>query len=437
MASEPGRTCDTCGAALDAAQRYCLSCGARAGSRSPQLAELKRRAASEPQQKTPPADPPLPAGGQPPGAVPRLPRPRMAAVLVLVFLGFGVLLGSAAGSSPGRLAAAVGPRLKLVLPAATPGTSSNGKTTGGTAAEAPQSEPEATPEPAQAAASTPTKTASTKTSGEESKTESKSETEKPAKSETSADTPATKLPALAHVFLIVLDDEPYAAVFGPESKAHYVAGTLEKKGELLLRYDAVAHEQLANGIALVSGQGPTVQTAGNCATYSPLAPSGTGADGQVLGEGCVYPASTQTVGGQLTALKLKWRAYVQGIDEAGSAAGACAHPAAGAADPTFESGAYATFRDPFVYFESVTSSSGCASDVVGLSALKTDLASASSTPKPLLHRPRPLPRCLPGTVLRGGSGGSRRRGLGPGNCRARDHGLEGLQGGRADRDHQR
>ena len=39
MASEPGRTCETCGAALDPAQRYCLSCGGRAGSRFVTLGE--------------------------------------------------------------------------------------------------------------------------------------------------------------------------------------------------------------------------------------------------------------------------------------------------------------------------------------------------------------------------------------------------------------
>ena len=68
----------------------------------------------------------------------------------------------------------------------------------------------------------------------------------------------------------MLDDEPYATVFGPASPAHYLTGTLENKGELLLRYYAVAHEQLANGIALLSGQGPTPQTAQNCPTYEDL-----------------------------------------------------------------------------------------------------------------------------------------------------------------------
>ncbi len=375
MAPEPQRSCETCGAGLDGAQHYCLNCGARVGSRSPQLAELKRRAGDE-RGQTPPAVTVTQIEPFRPRVSPRMPRPRMAGALVLVFLGFGVLLGSAAGSTRGRLAASVSPRLKFVMPASSP-TKGLGVSATGAAAEAPESEAEATPEPASLTPTTPT----AKPAGEEgSSAPPQSEPGAGGTTKSGATTTATKLPSFKHVFLIVLDDEPYAADFGPESKARYLASTLEKKGELLVRYDAVAHEQLADGIALVSGQGPTPQTASNCATYSALAATGVGADGQVLGQGCVYPSSTETVGGQLAGKKLKWRAYVEGIDEAGATAGACAHPAMGAADGTAESGAYATFRDPFVYFESVTSSSSCATEIVGLSALKGDLAAASSTP---------------------------------------------------------
>jgi hypothetical protein len=375
MASTPGRTCDSCGAGLDADQRYCLNCGSRAGSRSPQVAELKRRAVVGPAT----AAPTTPQEGEEPspaviGRGPRLPTPRISALLVLVFLGFGALLGSAAGSSRGRLSADVSPRLKLLVASGTGGTTA-GTATSEPAAEAPESEPETTPEPAKEAAST-TKSSTKEKAG----SGEKPETGKGAKSESATTTPATKLPAFKHIFLIVLDDEPYASIFGPEGGAHYVSGKLEKKGELLLRYDAVAHEQLANGIALVSGQGPTAQTAANCSTYAPFTATGQGPDGQLLGSGCVYPASVPTLGTQLAGKKLKWRAYVEGIDEPGASAGACAHPALGAADPTSETGPYATFRDPFVYFESVTTGPGCAADVVGVSALKGDLASASSTP---------------------------------------------------------
>ena len=192
-----------------------------------------------------------------------------------------------------------------------------------------------------------------------------------------------KLPAIKHVFVVMLSNEPYATAFGPASPAHYLSGTLEKQGELLVRYYAVAHEELANGIALLSGQGPTEATAANCPTYSDISPTGTGADGQVLGSGCVYPASTNTLVGQLMSKHLTWKAYVEGIDEGAGTLPACAHPAPGAADPSAAPPAAATYqtsRNPFVYFHSITGSSECPANDVGMSALQNDLASEKRTP---------------------------------------------------------
>jgi hypothetical protein len=382
MSALPGRTCETCGAGLDGAQRYCLNCGSRAGARSQQLSELQRRAvAGLDVSANPPAETPevstLVSAPASAGPSMRLPTPRISALLVLVFLGFGTVLGSAAGSGRARLAADVSPQLKVIVPSgavASSPTSASGETT-----EPPGAESEATPE-AGAGGNTSSSPSKTGESASEKESGGPGEAKEKASKKHAGTKPATKLPALKHVFLIVLENEPYAAVFGPESKARFLAGTLEKKGELLLRYEAVAHEQLANGIALISGQGPTPQTAEDCPTYSAVTPAGEGANGQVLGTGCVYPSSTATIGEQLAAQHLSWRAYVEGIDEPGVSAGACAHPAAGGADVSAEAGPYATFRDPFVYFEAVVSSPSCASDVVGLSALKGDLASASSTP---------------------------------------------------------
>jgi hypothetical protein len=375
--------CQACGAGLDAEQRYCLSCGSRAGSPSPQLLELKRRAvAGSGGSAAPPAEPPelftaAPIGLPPSGSGLRLPTPRVAALLVLIFVGFGAMLGSAAGSGSGRLVADISPRLKLVVPSS--GASPDVATNASEGSEPPASEAAPTPESASESAS-PSPAKSAETGKETQAGEQQESGAGTGAGESSATKPATKLPAIRHVFVIMLSSEPYAALFGPESKARYLAGSLEKKGELLVRYDAVAHEQLANEIALVSGQGPTVQTTANCPNYTALSPGGPGSDGQALGDGCVYPAATSTLGGQLAGKHLRWRAYVEGIDEPGTAAGACAHPTLGSADATLATGAYATFRDPFVYFESVTSSPACAIDVVGLSALQGDLANPSRTP---------------------------------------------------------
>ena len=120
--------CEDCGASAERGQRYCLDCGARAGARSPQLDELLRpRARRPPSARS--ADVAVPAASAPaaPTAGSRaglgsryrlsLPSSRVSALLVLMFLGFGVFLGSAAGSPvQDTLARGRRPALKLILP---------------------------------------------------------------------------------------------------------------------------------------------------------------------------------------------------------------------------------------------------------------------------------------------------------------------------------
>ncbi|MCW3019985.1 MAG: phosphoesterase, partial [Solirubrobacterales bacterium] len=330
------------------------------------------------------------------GAGLRLPAPRISALLVVVFLGFGVLLGNLAGSPVGDTLASARYPAKIVLPAApaadAPAADASASTTasasapeastaaaGETASAEAESEPAATPSAAAPATTTSPAPVPAQSSSGAGASGSQGESSKAA-----AGAPATKLPPVKHVFVIMLSDEPYSAVFGPTSTAPYLSRTLEHQGELLVHYDAVAHEELANEVALLSGQGPTLETVADCPNYGAIAPASSGSDEQVLGTGCVYPASTQTLPGQLQAKHLSWRAYVQGIDEAGTQLGACAHPALAQADPTAmqsaSTGAYATFRNPFVYFDSILQSPACASDDVGLAGLKSDLAAATRTP---------------------------------------------------------
>ena len=382
------RRCGECAAPLAPDQSYCLVCGARAGSPSPELQRLLERVrdGAPPGQRSDTRDAapaPILAGGARHGlrlslGSLQLPPPRICALLVLAFLGFGVLLGAAAGSRVDDTLAASARHIKLVLPAsaaAASAASSAGESAGSAEQEPPATETTETP----AAASSTTTGSPSAGSGSGAGAGSSTGEGSTSKSGGGA---STSLPHVKHVFVILLSDEPYAAVFGPESSAHYLAQQLEHRGELLIRYDAVAHEELANGVALISGQGPTPETAVNCPTYSDIAPAGLGADGQVLGNGCVYPASTQTLAGQLTAKHLKWRAYVQGAVEA-AGPGACVHPALGEPDPSSAAGPgspYATFRNPFMYFHSITDSSSCGADDVGLGALKSDLASVKRTP---------------------------------------------------------
>ena len=101
----------------------------------------------------------------------------------------------------------------------------------------------------------------------------------------------------------MLDGHGYEEAFGKTSTAPYLAKTLAGEGKLLSNYYAVTQGALANEIALLSGQGPTPQTAANCPEYTPIAPGAVSAEGQVEGDGCVYPATTQTLPGQLAAAK--------------------------------------------------------------------------------------------------------------------------------------
>jgi hypothetical protein len=370
-----------------------------------------------------------------------LPRPSVCVLLVVVFLGFGVLVGRASSSSEDALSASARPQLRLVLPPASDASASTqasppGVTSTPTPA-ASSGEAAETPSPAGGEGGSGSGAHTTKTAGTSHSAHGKGSGSGAGSggegaagghggdtaegSGSGSGSGSGGLPPIKHVFVIVLADQPYASVFGPSSTAPYLAKTLERRGELLVRYYAVAHDELANGIALVSGQGPTPQTEVNCPTYADIAPVSAGADGQVLGQGCVYPASTETVAGQLSAKHLTWRVYAEGAGGAtegvgGAAEGAgraggvaqvgggCTHPALGSADPTVNQtspvassapgvaaqtpsayeaaagSAYTTFRNPFLYFHSVIDGAACVANDVSIGQLASDLSSVRGAP---------------------------------------------------------
>jgi hypothetical protein len=383
VSGDPAGRCTACEAPVAEGQRYCLECGSRIGSRSPQLIALLQGIEDRPAADSPRQAAPRPAASGAAAGL-TLPPPRFSLLIVLAFLGFGILLGAAAGSSVnGTLAASAAPRVKLVLPPPAAAqrvstSSSSSSSASGGSSEPPL--PEETPTPAETPPATKTGKSSAGSAGNPASTSPAEAQPTGSEKGSSGSHTASRLPPVQHVFVIMLSDQPYASVFGPSSTAHYLSQTLESRGELLVRYDAVAHEQLANGIALLSGQGPTAETAANCPTYADLAPAAVGAQQQVNGHGCVYPAATQTLAGQLAVKHRTWRAYVQGL-EAGGSQPACAHPVLGAPDPTAAAGGgYATFRNPFVYFHSVIDSPACRTNDVSLARLTTDLAGSKTTP---------------------------------------------------------
>ncbi|MGZ4629982.1 alkaline phosphatase family protein [Oryzihumus sp.] len=188
---------------------------------------------------------------------------------------------------------------------------------------------------------------------------------------------ASYLPPVKHVFVINLENKGYDETWGPGSAAPYLSQTLRSQGVLLSSYYGTAHNSQPNYVAQVSGQGPNGQMQADCQTYSNFTGSGTVAPGQAVGNGCVFPTSVPSLPDQLTGKGLSWRGYMEDMGTP------CRHPQVGAVDDTQKAKVgdqYATRHNPFMYFHSVIDSPSCADHVVDLSALTSDLGSASTTP---------------------------------------------------------
>jgi hypothetical protein len=198
-------------------------------------------------------------------------------------------------------------------------------------------------------------------------------------------TPRTaKAPApIRHVFVINLENENFEDTWTPASPAVYLNQTLRPQGQLLTQYFGIGHASLDNYIAQISGQAPNPETQSDCVTYKAFVATGTGANGQALGAGCVYPASVLTIGDQLESAGFTWKSYQEDIGNSATEPKTCRHPAIGQGDPTLiarKGDMYATRHNPFVYFHSVIDEPSCAQNVVALGALARDLASESTTP---------------------------------------------------------
>jgi phosphatidylinositol-3-phosphatase len=196
---------------------------------------------------------------------------------------------------------------------------------------------------------------------------------------------ASTPPPIRHVFTIVLENEDASTTFGANPPAPYLASTLRSQGAFLPNYYGIGHNSLDNYLAMISGQAPNLSTQLDCQTFSDFTPGTIGANGQAIGSGCVYPSGVPTVVGQLAAAGLSWRSYDEsmGADPTRESA-TCGHPAIGAVDKTQAATAtdqYATRHDPFVYFHSIIdNAASCASHVVNLNSLTTDLKSIKTTP---------------------------------------------------------
>ena len=390
----PGDACAACAAQLAADQRYCLHCGTRrAAPRLDPLAHARgtapapgadrqagREAVAAPQGLVARATR-TPAGLAAVPALRALGRPQVMATAATLVLGFGVAIGAAAGPpSASGLPLAGAPRILVAAPPATPATvpapSDAAPDAGdGTATADAGAAPE--PEPVAADASTSPQAPTPQPAASD---------DEPPADDGGDPAPATPAPPapVKHVWLIVLREAPAAPPFGAEAPEP-LAPDLVAQGTVLSHYASIAPGSLANRIAMISGQAPTAATLADCPVYAPVVPGTIAAKtGLVAGDGCLYPARTATLTGQLTGAGLAWKGYFEDMGAAPPPADtSCRRPQVGEPDPFAAprpGDAYLTRSDPFVFFRGITESPDCGPGVVGLDRLAPDLASADQTP---------------------------------------------------------
>lgn len=363
--------CRECQAPLAHDQRYCVQCGTRRGRLPAHVGGLLGGIVERGRRVATPARP----DGEP--LVPQthwydswVQAPRAAAVAVLSMLGFGVVVGSLV---TGSVASPLGP--VVVVSAASQAANQQGAGGAGSSGSSGSSGGGGTQTITVTSGGGSAPAAGN--SGSSGSTGAGNTGGRP-----TGLNPIAGSPPIKHVFMIVLANQGFQATFGHNHNDPYLAKTLVQQGELVNNYYSVAGGSLANEIALISGQGPTPNTVNNCPIYTDVVPGDSGAKGQVLGTGCVYPAGTQTLADLLTAAGQQWKAYVQ-TKGAGKPARleACSHPKIGAHDhgqPT-PTNPDVTWRNPFLYFQALTKDK-CPKNDVPLTQLASDLKSATTTP---------------------------------------------------------
>ncbi|WP_236585300.1 alkaline phosphatase family protein [Dyella sp. EPa41] len=193
--------------------------------------------------------------------------------------------------------------------------------------------------------------------------------------------------AIHHVFLIMLENEPFDITFGAQTSSPYLSHELTAQGALLTQYYGIGHNSLGNYIALISGQAPNPATQKDCQNFVNFHPTARqlDANGQLAGQGCVYPSSVKTVTDQMRDAGLSWKGYMEGMgNNPRREAPRCGHAAIGAVDQTYRetlTDRYADKHNPFVYFHSIIDDKAyCSQHIVPLDALRSDLQQPGTTP---------------------------------------------------------
>lgn len=320
----------------------------------------------------------------------QLTRGQMGLIALLSAAATGLIIASALGHTDAQKAAFAALRHRPTLvrftgPSVdqTTGGSSAGSSTPGASAPLSPTPSSLSPPPATG------NTGSTGSTGNTGTPTTTTQTTTTTSQTTSTTTHATTHHAhkIHHVFVIDLTTTSFGDAFGAASVAKYLSGTLRSQGTLLGGYETLGRTPLPDALALVSGQAPNADTRSGCATYAEF-PSDAkpGSDGQVPGDGCVYPNTIITLADQVASAGKTWKAYIEDMGTT-----TCIHPNSDALDNTvlpFAGPQYATRHNPFIYFHSLLDLGGCASNDVALDKLPKDLKSAATTPELSYLAPR-------------------------------------------------
>jgi phosphatidylinositol-3-phosphatase len=151
---------------------------------------------------------------------------------------------------------------------------------------------------------------------------------------------------IAHVFVVVMENQDYTAILG-RSSAKYATG-LAKTYAYASNYDATQHPSLGNYLDMTAGT--SVGTASDCSPSSSC------------------HVSSPSVVDELETAGLDWKGYFESMGTP------CR-----TTDTT--SGAYEAHHNPFVYVDSIRGDPArCSAHTVDYGQLATDLAQASTTP---------------------------------------------------------
>jgi phosphatidylinositol-3-phosphatase len=213
--------------------------------------------------------------------------------------------------------------------------------------------------------------------------------------------------AIHHVFVIVLENEDYATIFGPDTLSPYLGHDLPQQGALFTNYYATGHASLGNYTAMISAQPEAPMLQADCDKFIDFTPGTLDAHGVATGNGCVYPVTVKTIADQLEAKGFTWRGYMEDMgNDPAREARTCARPPPGGdgvlhATPT---DSYAYRHNPFIYFHSITDRpAACDANDVRLDALTGDLADPARTPNLSFIVPsvcndgHDIPKCADGT----------------------------------------